>query len=210
MFELGEKIRNRRKYLGKNQEVIANKVPVSKSQISKWENENTYPSMSDFVKLCRAMNIHPADLIAGRIEENWLDYKEKKTKTVLAGVLAVVILCLGINLYLTIYCLTGSETARSRQYEINYLYTRVCEDGGVEVRQLIGNEDKNIWIDIVTYEKDEIIFDYKLKEIVFIGNEKEIDHKIKLDEDGNRLVVYVDYQVDNHSKFTLVEIKPQK
>lgn len=210
MFGLGEKIRNRRKYLGKNQEVIANKLPVSKSQISKWENENTYPSMSDFVKLCKAMNIHPVDLLAGRIEENWFNYKEKKIKTVLVGVLTVVILCLGINLYLTIYRLTGLEDARPHRYEINYLYTRMSENGQWKIRQLIKPEEENVWVDIVTYENDGIILDYELKEIVFIGDEKEIDHKIQLDEDRKRLVVYVDYQVENHSKFTFVEIKPKK
>lgn len=208
MFELGEKIRNRRKYLGKNQGEVANKVPVSKSQISKWENENTYPSMSDFVKLCKAMNIHPVDLIAGRIEENWFNHKEKKIKTVLVGVLAVVILCLGINLYVTICRLNGIEPPR--QYEINYLYTRMCEDGGMEIRQLIGNEDENIWIDIVTYEKDGIIFDYKLKEIVFIGNEIETEHKVQIDEDGKRLVVYVYYLLENRPQFSILEIKPKK
>lgn len=208
MYGLGEKIRNRRKHLGKNQEVIANKVPVSKSQISKWENENTYPFMSDFVKLCRAMNIHPVDLITGRIEENWLDYKAKKIKTVLVGVLAVVILCLGINLYVTIRRLNGIEPPR--QYEINYLYKRMGENGEVEVRQLIRPEEENVWVDIVTYEKDGIILNYKLKEIVVMDGEKDTTHKIRLDEDGKHLVVYVDYQVDNHLKFTLVEIKPQK
>ena len=208
MFELGEKIRKRRKYLKKNQGEVADKVPVSKSQISKWENENTYPSMSDFVKLCRAMNIHPADLIAGRIEENWFKDKHKKTRTALVGVLAVVILCLGVNLDLTIDKLNGIRPLR--QYEINYLYTKLTEDGGIEVRQLVRPEDETVWVDIVTYEKDGIIYDYELKEIIFLGDEIETEHEVQLDEDGKRLVVYVHYQVDNHPQLTSVDIKPKK
>lgn len=208
IFELGEKIRNRRKYLGKNQEVIANKVPVSKSQISKWENENTYPSMSDFVKLCRAMNIHPVDLIAGRIEENWLNHKEKKIKTVFAGVLAVVILCLGVNLYVTICRLKGIEPPR--QYEINYLYKRMSKDGEVDVRRLIRQAEENVWVDIVTHEKDGIILDYILKEIIVLKDDMQTEHKVQLDEDGKRLIVYVYYLAENHPQVTFVEIKPQK
>lgn len=208
MFELGEKIRKRRKYLKKNQGEVAEKVPVSKSQISKWENENTYPSMSDFVGLCRAMNIHPADLIAGRIEENWFNDKHKKTRTALVGVLAVVILCLGVNLYATICRLNGMGPPQ--QYEIKYFYTKLTEDGGMEVRQLVRPEDETVWVDIVTYEKDRIIYDYELKEIIFLGDEIETGHKVQLNDDGKHLFVYVDYQVDNRPQFSIVEIKPKK
>ncbi len=208
MFELGEKIRKRRKYLKKNQGEVADKVPVSKSQISKWENENTYPSMSDFVKLCRAMNIHPADLIAGRIEESWFNDKNKKTREALVVVLAVAILCLGVNLDLTIDRLNGIRPPR--QYEVNYLYTKLTEDGGIEVRQLTRPEDETVWVDIVTYERDGIIYNYELKEVIFLGDEIETEHEVQLDEDGKRLVVYVHYQVDNHPQLTSVDIKPKK
>lgn len=208
MFELGEKIRKRRKYLKKNQGEVADKVPVSKSQISKWENENTYPSMSDFVKLCRAMNIHPADLIAGRIEENWFNDKHKKTRTALVGVLAVVILCLGVNLYATLCRLNGIRPPQ--QYEIKYVYSKLTEDGGMEVRQFTRPEDETVWVDIVTFEKDGMIYDYELKEIIFLGDEIETGHKVQLNDDGKCLVVYVDYQVDNRRQFSYVEIKPKK
>lgn len=211
-FEIGENIRKRRKYLGKNQEEIARRISMSKSQISKWENEISYPSLSDFEKLSEAMNIHPVDLVGGRIEADLIKHKEMKEK--IAGwairLLSVMIACLILNVCVSIYRLGHMEKNRPRQYDTNVLYSRATDNGMQEIRQLIKSEKDDVWIDIITYQQDGIIYDYKLNEVVFIGHQTEKKREFRLDSDGNRLEVFISYEDGVTNKISFVEINATK
>lgn len=211
-FELGENIRKRRKYIGKNQEEIAKRISVSKSQISKWENENSYPYLSDFEKLAVAMNIHPADLVTGKIEEDLIKDKEKKEKAEVWKVilLIVMILWLLIGIFISIYRLMHVESIFPSRYNNNLLYSRTMDNGIQEVRQIIKSREDNVWIDIITYQQAGIILDYMLNEIVFTGYQTESTHMFKLDSDGKYLDVYVYYMEGKDNKVSLIEVTPLK
>ncbi|MCM1467618.1 MAG: helix-turn-helix domain-containing protein [Alistipes sp.] len=211
-FELGDNIRKRRKYIGKNQEEIANRISVSKSQISKWENENSYPYLSDFEKLSVAMNIHPADLVTGKIEEDLIENKEKKEKSraLAIGLLTVTIIILLVSAFVLVFRLKRIEEKFSYRYDSNLLYDKTIDNDMHEVRQVIKSKNDDVWIDIITYQKSGIILDYILNEVVFTGYQTENEHMFKLNDDGTCLEVYISYIDEAESKMSLVEVKPLK
>lgn len=211
-FELGENIRKRRKYIGKSQEEIAKKISVSKSQISKWENEISYPSMTDFQQLSDALNIHPVDLIEGRTEEDFVKRKEKKEKIGIwiIGLLIVMILCLVVNIFVTVYKLKDFDEMYDYRYDRNCLYSKESEDGTWEIRQIIKSKEDAVWADVITYERDGIIVDYELKQIIFTGDETEKRNDCRLEDDGTKLEIYVYYYSGNTGRVSFIEITPTK
>lgn len=211
-FELGENIRKRRKYIGKNQEEIAKRISVSKSQISKWENENSYPYLSDFEKLAVAMNIHPADLVTGKIEEDLIKDKERKEKVGVWKVilLTATIICLLVGIFVSIYRLIYAEKIFPIHYNTNLLYSRTMDNGIQEVRQMIKSKKDDVWIDIITYQKNGIILDYMLNEVVFTGRQTENAHMFKLNSEGTCLEISISYMDETESKMSVIEVKPLK
>lgn len=64
----GNKIRHYRKLIKLTQEELADKLEVTKSYISKVENENTLPSVEMFVNIAEILNVDVGDLLEGKIE----------------------------------------------------------------------------------------------------------------------------------------------
>lgn len=60
---LGEVLRERREGCKMTQELVAEKLGVSRQAVSKWEQGKTEPSTTNLVKLARLYGVDPADLL---------------------------------------------------------------------------------------------------------------------------------------------------
>ena len=60
---LGEVLRERRESRKMTQELVAEKLGVSRQAVSKWEQGASEPSTTNLVKLARLYGVDPADLL---------------------------------------------------------------------------------------------------------------------------------------------------
>ena len=60
---LGEVLRAHRERCKMTQELVAEKLGVSRQAVSKWEQGKTEPSTTNLVKLARLYGVDPADLL---------------------------------------------------------------------------------------------------------------------------------------------------
>lgn len=60
---LGEVLRERREGCKMTQELVAEKLGVSRQAVSKWEQGASEPSTTNLVKLARLYGVDPADLL---------------------------------------------------------------------------------------------------------------------------------------------------
>ena len=67
LMKFGENLYNLRKKTNMSQELLAEKLDVSRQSISKWENGNAYPEMNRIVKLCKIFRCSINELINGNI-----------------------------------------------------------------------------------------------------------------------------------------------
>lgn len=210
-YNIGENIRARRKLLKKNQGEIAGRIGVSKSQMSKWENESTYPSVSNFLNLSYALNIRPEALIEGRINEDLVENKEQKDKRqrtliiVLCVLVGILCIRLVIDVYFKFTYFNGDGT-----YKRQILYDNFLEDGTREIRQLVKSGDGMVWIDVITYQSGGEIIDGSVLEIIFTDEYVETDYISGINQDANTYTVHVFYNEDNMTKTTSVEVKAVK
>ncbi len=207
MSVVGSNIRERRKLIGKTQEDVAKKMGVSKSQISKWENENSFPSMSNFTRLCEELNIKPEALLNGRINEDHIENKEQKernqkimviTLCVLVGVLCFILV---IECYLKFFPLHSKE-----KYKREIFYIQKQEDLSWEIRQMIQCPDKQIWIDILTYQEDNQIVDAEVLEIISPDVIKIIEYQMDINEEESILTMRVYYNKEGTQYVAYVEV----
>lgn len=207
-YGIGTNIRDRRKLLGKNQKEIASEMGVSKSLISKWETEMSYPSMSNFVKLSHILNIRPEALIEGRIEENLVDDKEHKEKEqkvrIVVLCVLVVILCFR---FIGDVCLKFSCFHTNERYNKEILYRQQQEDDTWEIRQIIKSNDEAVWVDVVTYQNGNVITDGKVLEVIEARDIEVKEYDIRLKEDLNKMYILIQYNEEGTIKETAIEIE---
>lgn len=67
-MNLGENLKNYRNKFSLSQEILAEKIYVSRQTISNWENEKTYPDINSLVLLSEVFGISIDELIKGDIE----------------------------------------------------------------------------------------------------------------------------------------------
>ena len=60
---LGEVLRSHRERCKMTQELVAEKIGVSRQAVSKWESGTAEPSTSNLIKVARLYGIDPADLL---------------------------------------------------------------------------------------------------------------------------------------------------
>lgn len=60
---LGEVLKSRRERCKMTQELVAEKIGVSRQAVSKWESGAAEPSTSNLIKVARLYGIDPADLL---------------------------------------------------------------------------------------------------------------------------------------------------
>ena len=62
-MEIGQKLRNKRLEYGFSQEVLAEKIGVSRQTISSWENDRSYPDIGSILKLSDLYEISLDELL---------------------------------------------------------------------------------------------------------------------------------------------------
>lgn len=77
-YEIGGKIRQYRKDRGLTQGELAEKINVTKSRISNWEQGINRPDADIIGNICRALNVSPSDLLDVHLSDEELTAHEKK------------------------------------------------------------------------------------------------------------------------------------
>lgn len=62
-MKFGENLRNLRKRKNISQEMLAEKVGVSRQSVSKWETGDAYPEMNNILELCKIFHCHINELV---------------------------------------------------------------------------------------------------------------------------------------------------
>ncbi len=208
---IGENIRSRRKLLEKSQGEIAKNISVSTSQMSKWENEISFPAISRFVQLSYSMNIRPESLVVGKINENMVEEKDKKDRkwmihiillSVLAGVLCIRLV---IDVYFKFHYFNGEGA-----YQREILYEKPLEDGTVEIRQLVKSRDKSVWIDVITYQSGDEIIDGSVLEIIFTNEYVDRNYTADVNKERNAYIVRVYYLEDDITRTVYFQVNAVK
>lgn len=77
-MELGKQIKKYRGELGISQDVLAEKIYVSRQTISNWENDKNYPDINSLLRLSEVFHVSLDILIKGDIEEMKEEIKQIK------------------------------------------------------------------------------------------------------------------------------------
>ena len=106
-MEIGQKLKDARIHSGLTQEVVAEKINVSRQTISNWENEKSYPDIISVIELSNLYSTSLDDLLKG--DSKMIEHLEESTNVVksnkkLIGAIslniAVVILLITLNMFL--------------------------------------------------------------------------------------------------------------
>ncbi len=77
-YEIGNRIRKYRKECGLTQEQLAEKIHVTKSRISNWEQGTNRPDADILGRICMALNVSPSDLLNVHLTDDNLTSHERK------------------------------------------------------------------------------------------------------------------------------------
>lgn len=80
-YEIGNRIRKYRKIANLTQEQLANKINVSKSRVSNWEQGLNRPDSDILADICIALNVSPSDLLNVHLSDEELNEQERKVIT---------------------------------------------------------------------------------------------------------------------------------
>ena len=106
-MEIEQKLKDARVHSGLTQEVVAEKINVSRQTISNWENEKSYPDIISVIELSNLYCISLDDLLKG--DSKMIEHLEESTNVVksnkkLIGAISlnivVVILLITLNMFL--------------------------------------------------------------------------------------------------------------
>ena len=108
-MEIGKKLKEARLNRDLTQEVIAEKLNVSRQTISNWENEKSYPDIISVIELSNLYSISLDDLLKG--DDAMMEHLQESTNVVKSNqkLLRAIIL----NIIVVILPKTGSGTFRS-------------------------------------------------------------------------------------------------
>lgn len=208
-YKIGENIKKRRGLLKKNQGEIAEKIGVSKSQLSKWENEMTSPSRTNFIKLSYALEISPEALVMGRTDEaaeqcgKKRDKKFKGTMIILSILAIVLFLLLIVNIIVKLDLWFDKD-----EYVCDILYEKTLEDGTREIRQLVKSRNGEVWGDIITHQSNGTITDCEVLEIIHTGDGEIDTYECKAGQGENRFYVQIFFDEADIRKSDFIEVRP--
>lgn len=98
-MDLGNKLKELRTQRHLSQEIVAQKLDVSRQAVAKWESNASKPSTANLVSLCEFYGVSLNDLIPTEIQSEQKNHKTKnKTLIVILSVLVVVFLFLSLAL----------------------------------------------------------------------------------------------------------------
>ncbi len=77
-YEIGARIRKYREMCGLSQKELAQKIGVSNSRVSNWEQGINRPDADILADICKALNVSPSELLDVRLSPDDLDDQERK------------------------------------------------------------------------------------------------------------------------------------
>lgn len=77
-YEIGSRIRFYRKESGLTQEQLADRINVTKSRVSNWEQGINRPDADILADICRALNVSPGSLLDVHLSADDLTDRERK------------------------------------------------------------------------------------------------------------------------------------
>ena len=164
-MELGKQIKKYRNELSLSQDVLAEKVYVSRQTISNWENDKSYPDVNSLVRLSEVFNTSIDNLIKGDVEvmKEQVKNEDRKEFEKLSQVFAVLFLAAMI---------TPIPLAHFLSYAGIAIWVVLM---AVTLYVAIKVEKKKKQFDIQTY-----------KEIIAFSEGKGLDEIAKAREEGKR------------------------
>lgn len=206
-YTIGEKIRIRRKALLMNQEDVAARINVSRSQLSKWEMEKSYPSIENFVQLCNVLMIHPDDLIEGTdiktppsVKTN--SYRNHK-RAFICMIAALLILVTAAALVSAVNKVSDDSLTN---YKSNVIYTETTEDGNLEYRKVIQSIGGLFWADVIFDKREGTVSDCTIKSIMSDEDLEIVEYYVEYRPQLNKAYVFLMYMDDGFEKIDQVEI----
>lgn len=77
-YEIGARIRKYREMCGLSQKELAQKIGVSNSRVSNWEQGINRPDADILADICKALNVSPSELLDVRLSPDDLNEQERK------------------------------------------------------------------------------------------------------------------------------------
>lgn len=77
-YEIGARIRKYREMCGLSQKELAQKIGVSNSRVSNWEQGINRPDADILADICKALNVSPSVLLDVRLSPDDLNEQERK------------------------------------------------------------------------------------------------------------------------------------
>ena len=98
-MELGKQIKKYRNELSLSQDVLAEKIYVSRQTISNWENDKNYPDVNSLLLLSEVFQVSIDNLIKGDIEEmkEQIKLEDKREFESVSNVFAILMLAMVIT-----------------------------------------------------------------------------------------------------------------
>lgn len=81
-YEIGERIRKYREELGISQKELAQRLGVSNSRVSNWEQGINRPDANVLADICRTLNVSPSDLLNVRLSLD--EFTEHERRIIMA------------------------------------------------------------------------------------------------------------------------------
>lgn len=77
-YEIGSRIRKYREMAGLSQKELADKIGISNSRVSNWEQGINRPDADIIAEICRALKVSPSDLLDVRLTDDEITGQERK------------------------------------------------------------------------------------------------------------------------------------
>ena len=96
-YKIGNRIRKYREACNMSQKVLAEKINVSSSRVSNWEQGVNRPDVDIFVQICFALKVSPSELLDVRLSPDDLNDQERavikayRTKTNLQSAVCILL-----------------------------------------------------------------------------------------------------------------------
>ena len=199
-LKTGSFIREHRKKQGMSQNVLAEKMMVSREAVSKWENGHNLPDVSIMGRLAEVLDVTVDELLSGEIKEEISDpvTVEKKgiinrlVPGIILGVIVIVIVLMNLNIY------PGNSESLRIGSEGIYSYDTNRETGKIYYFEY--DPDKVKWQnkEMMTLESDHM-------NILVFSISRHVSGRNM--EDGFEVLQYVRYS-ENQKPYDLVMFYP--
>ena len=132
-MEIGKKLKEARLNRNLTQEVIAEKLNVSRQTISNWENEKSYPDIISVIELSNLYSISLDDLLKG--DDAMMEHLQESTNVVKSNqkLLRAIIL----NIIVVILLVTLGMFLQSKSYYLVMIFCLAIVSSSLLLYQMI-------------------------------------------------------------------------